>query len=224
MKQVVGVSLGSSKQDFEFTTRFMGQRMTVRRVGTQGSLARAGKALRQWETRADVLALGLPAEHLALGSAGAAAGGLGRLRAQVQHAPLTTGDRLGEIFEEWSLRHAQHALGHYFDNALVVFHSGLAHHKLAATMAEYTENLQFADPLLQLGVPKLLTSLDALGLYASGAHMWPTGHRRGCCRRRCCRRGRATCCARPCQPGHGAGGAGARARRPSAWKNWPARR
>jgi predicted amino acid dehydrogenase len=37
-------------------------------------------------------------------------------------------------------------------------------------MAEYTENLQFADPLLQLGVPKLLGSLAALELYTSGAH------------------------------------------------------
>ena len=37
-------------------------------------------------------------------------------------------------------------------------------------MSEYTQNLQFADPLLQLGVPKLLTSLDTLELYTSGAH------------------------------------------------------
>jgi hypothetical protein len=48
--------------------------------------------------------------------------------------------------------------------------SGLANYKLAMSMQEYTANLQFADPLLQLGVPKLLTGLDALGLYASGAH------------------------------------------------------
>ena len=52
----------------------------------------------------------------------------------------------------------------------MLFFSGLANQKLAMAMAEYTENLLFADPLLQLGVPKLLTSLDALGLYASGAH------------------------------------------------------
>ena len=38
----------------------------------------------------------------------------------------------------------------------------MANHKLAMSMSEYTDNLQFADPLLQLGVPKLLTSLDAL--------------------------------------------------------------
>jgi len=37
-------------------------------------------------------------------------------------------------------------------------------------MAEYTSNLQFADPVLQMGVPKLLGSLDALHLYSNGAH------------------------------------------------------
>jgi hypothetical protein len=37
-------------------------------------------------------------------------------------------------------------------------------------MSEYTQNLEFADALLQLGVPKMLTSLDALELYTSGAH------------------------------------------------------
>jgi predicted amino acid dehydrogenase len=38
------------------------------------------------------------------------------------------------------------------------------------SMSEYTDNLKFADPISQLGVPKLLTSLQALQLYASGAH------------------------------------------------------
>ena len=37
-------------------------------------------------------------------------------------------------------------------------------------MAEYTPNLEFADALLQMGVPKMLTSLEQLELYASGAH------------------------------------------------------
>ena len=84
--------------------------------------------------------------------------------------PLTTGARLGEIFLEWALRHSQATLGHYFDNARVLFFSGLGNYKLASAMSEYSENLLFADPLLQLGVPKLLTSMDALGLYASGMH------------------------------------------------------
>ena len=71
---------------------------------------------------------------------------------------------------EWAVRHAQSTLGHYFDNARVLFFSGLAHQKLALSMSEYTPNLHFADPVLQLGSPKLLTSLQALDLYASGMH------------------------------------------------------
>ena len=37
MKNVIGVSLGSHRQDFEFETSFLGQAMHVRRLGTDGS-------------------------------------------------------------------------------------------------------------------------------------------------------------------------------------------
>jgi predicted amino acid dehydrogenase len=88
----------------------------------------------------------------------------------VKASPVTSGERLGGIFLEWAVRHTQIALGQYFNNAKVLFFSGTANQKLAASMAEYTDNLQFADPVLQLGVPKLLTSLDTLALYQRGAH------------------------------------------------------
>lgn len=162
MKNVIGISLGASSQDFEFRTSFLGTRLHVQRVGTDGSLERATKLIRHWNRHADAIGLGLGAngEH-----PGAAA-----LLALGTRATLSTGARLADIFLEWAVRHAQGTLGRYFDNAKVLFFSGLDHSKLAATMAEYSENLQFADPLLQLGVPKLLTSVDALNLYASGAH------------------------------------------------------
>ena len=45
MKNVISISLGSSSQDFEFTTRFLGQQLHVRRLGTDGSMAKAVKLL-----------------------------------------------------------------------------------------------------------------------------------------------------------------------------------
>ncbi len=170
MKQVVSVSLGSSKQDFEFSAEFLGQPLHVRRLGTDGSTTRALKLLKQWDKRADVIGLGVLKDHYTAGGRRFIDTEAQRLAAAVTHAPLTTGTRLGDIFQEWALRHAQASLGHYFDNARVLFLSGLKDYKLAMSMSEYTENLQFADPLLQLGVPKLLTSMDALSLYASCAH------------------------------------------------------
>ena len=175
MQHVTSISLGSSQQDFAFSTTFLGRPMQVRRQGTDGNLAQALRLVQAADAgkpgqRADALGLGLVKDSHRLGPRQALNQDAARLRAAALRVPVTTGARLGEIFQEWSLRHTQATLGHYFDNAVVLFFSGLAHYRLALAMTEYSENLRFADPLLQLGVPKLLTSLDALGLYASGAH------------------------------------------------------
>ena len=170
MKNVVSISLGASSQDFEFTTRFLGQRLAVRRLGTDGSPAKAAMLIQQWDKSADVIGIGLVRDSYAVGANRFVDKEAAQMKALVTRAPVTTGARLGEIFLEWAVRHTQIKLGNYFDNARLLFFSGLANYKLANTMAEYTDNLQFADPLLQLGVPKLLTSLDSLSLYASGAH------------------------------------------------------
>jgi predicted amino acid dehydrogenase len=170
MKTVISISLGSKKQDFEFTTSFLGQKMRVQRVGTNGSTATAAKLLSHWESRADAIGLGVVKDSYRIGAQRLIDKDTSRLSRVVTRVPLTTGARLSDIFLEWAVRHTQNELGHFFDNANVLFFSGMANYKLAMSMSEYTENLQFADPLLQLGVPKLLTSLDALGLYASGMH------------------------------------------------------
>ena len=170
MKKVIGISLGSRQQDFELRTRLLGQALHVRRLGTDGDLAEVRRQLRHWDTLADAIGLGLAQDGGGLAIGGDNAARAARLRALVTHARFSHGARLADIILEWAVRHAQSTLGHYFDNARVLFFSGLAHQKLALSMAEYTPNLHFADPVLQLGTPKLLTSLDALGLYASGMH------------------------------------------------------
>jgi predicted amino acid dehydrogenase len=170
MKHVVSISLGSSDQDFDFTTDFLGVRMHVRRLGTNGSTAAAVKLIKLWDKNAAAIGIGVLKDNYRVGSRRFIAKESARLLAAAQHAPITTGGRLGDIFQEWAVRHAQTQLGSYFNNARVLFFSGLTDYKLALSMAEYTTNLQFADPLLQLGVPKLLGSLDALNLYSTGAH------------------------------------------------------
>jgi predicted amino acid dehydrogenase len=170
MKTVVGISLGASDQDFEFTTTFLGEALHVRRLGTDGSLARAVKLLREWDTKADAIGLGVFKDSYRAGAHRFVEKDSARLKAVATQAPVTLGGRLGDIFQEWAVRHAQIGLGSYFNNARVLFLSGLKNYKLALSMSEYTANLQFADPLLQLGVPKLLTSLQALQLYSGGAH------------------------------------------------------
>ena len=170
MKKVVGISMGAVAQNFEFGARFMGQRFNVRRLGTNGSMAMALKLLKHWGQRADAIGLGVVKDSYTVGSRRYVEKDSARLKNVVTRIPVTTGGRLSDILQEWALRHVQAKLGDYFNNANVLFFSGRTNYKLALAMSEYTNNLQFADLLLQLGVPKMLTSLDMLELYASGAH------------------------------------------------------
>ena len=73
--------------------------------------------------------------------------------------------------QEWSIRHIQFSLGNnYFTNANVLFFSGLSNSTLAQVMSEYTDNLMFADPVIENNLPKLLTSMKELEFYADKAH------------------------------------------------------
>jgi predicted amino acid dehydrogenase len=169
MKTVVGISLGADDQDFEFSARFLGQQFSVRRLGTNGSAATAVKLLKHWERHADAIGLGVVRDSYTVGSRRYVTDSA-RMKNAVTRVPVTTGGRLSDILQEWALRQVQTKLGDYFNNAKVLFFSGMTDYKLALAMGEYTENLEFADPLVQFGIPKVVTSLSALELYASGAH------------------------------------------------------
>jgi len=63
MKNVVSVSLGASSQDFEFSARFLGARLAVRRLGTNGSVAKAQRLLKHWEARCDAIGIGVAGDN-----------------------------------------------------------------------------------------------------------------------------------------------------------------
>jgi predicted amino acid dehydrogenase len=169
MRTVVGISLGAGDQDFAFEARFMRKRLDVRRLGTNGSTARAMKLLRAWEPRAAAFGLGVVRDSYAVGTYRFVDAEAQRMKQAVTNVPVTTGGRLRDILQEWALRQAQARLGGFFTNAKVLFFSGCTSYKLALAMAELTPNLAFADPLLQFGVPTTLTSLEALERYAGAA-------------------------------------------------------
>lgn len=168
MKTVVSISLGPARLDYDLETEFLGQKIRVIRIGTDGSVDRAEAAIREWEPRADIIGLGMVQDHYQVGTHTITHDETRRLEEAVQSVPVTTGATLRGILQDWAVRHAQLELEHCFNNAKVLFLNGQANFRPARVFTEYTENLFFADPVTQLGVPKMLTSLDALETYATG--------------------------------------------------------
>ena len=95
MKLVVGISLGSGEQNFEFHTSFLGQPFHVRRIGTGGSTAQAVKLLKLYEPHAHAIGLGVVRDRYTVGSRGYVEKDSARLTGVVQHVPVTTGGQIG---------------------------------------------------------------------------------------------------------------------------------
>ena len=181
MKQIIQISLDASRDNVDFKTEFLGKKFHIRRFGTDGDLEEATDLLLQWNKKADAIGLGgvkfattfKPGSKLNKNIRK-----LLKLGTQV-HTPVTTGDTLRSVGHEWSLRHIQFKYGNnYFTNARVFFFSGTVSHSIARVMAEYTENLIFADLLLENSVPKFIHTIKDLDLYTNrirGAMGWIPG-------------------------------------------------
>ncbi|HSN81456.1 MAG TPA: hypothetical protein VLS88_02665, partial [Polyangiales bacterium] len=170
MKKIVSISLGPLSLDCNFRTEFLGHDFEVVRIGTDNDFKAAEKLVAEWRDQVDAIGLGLVHDHYSVGTRYFHQRDTARLEKLAGDTLVSTGARLREIVQEWSLRSAQHELGNFFNNAKVLFLSGAANYRLASVMGELTQNLSFADPVLQLGAPGLLHSLRALELYAAGSH------------------------------------------------------
>ncbi|MBH9551364.1 dehydrogenase [Inhella gelatinilytica] len=167
-KKVVTVTLGSSKQDFEFKTRFLGHDFIVQRLGADDDTTKAWELMRRHQADADAVGLGEIGDHYQVGLRTVVNKETKRLLNVVTRVPATTGATLRRLLQVRAIRHVQHELGHYFNNNIVLFLNGMRNYDMAVALSDYTKNLNFADALFQTGAPAMLTSLDQLELFAKG--------------------------------------------------------
>ncbi len=171
MKKVVTVTLGSSKQDFEFKTKFLGQDFSVRRLGADMDTGKAWELMRRQQASADAIGVGEISDHYHVGLRTIINKDTQHLTNVVTRVPVTTGATLRRLLQVRAVRYVQKELGNYFNNNLVLFLSGMRNYDMAVALSDYTKNLSFADALFQTGAPTMLTSLEQLELYAKGSEL-----------------------------------------------------
>ncbi|MBF0099657.1 MAG: dehydrogenase [Desulfobacterales bacterium] len=174
MKEIVSISLGPSTTDYEFTTFFLGKPMRVRRFGTDNDVKKAMQLMHEWDQHTDVISLGDVKFPYMIGNNYLFRKDTTRLQREAKKlkTPVIMGTSLRKVAYEWTLRHINFKLGngHYFKNSRVLFISGMFSYSMAKVMSEYTDNLIFADPVLENGLPMLLHSIKELESYANGPH------------------------------------------------------
>ncbi|MGN6574599.1 MAG: dehydrogenase [Nocardioides sp.] len=169
---VVNVSLTGPDRDYDELVTFLDREFRIVRMGTGGDVDAAEELVRKWADEASAVAVTGIREARAAGLYDGELDDIERVMRAAHQVPVTNGHALRDVLQEWAIRHVQSEMPGYFDNARTVVLGGMNHERTTRILREYTQNLEFADPLLRLDLPARLNAVPVLGLAADVA-LWP---------------------------------------------------
>jgi predicted amino acid dehydrogenase len=180
---VVNVSLTGPERDYDETVTFLDREFRLVRVGTSGDVVDAERLVRRWARRADAIAVTGIREARTVGLYDGELAAVGRVVRATTDVPVSDGHALRSVLQEWAVRSVHADMPGYFANARTVVLGGLNHERITRVLREHTANIEFADPLLRLGLPARVAGNPLLGLPVTAA-LWPVRHLPGAVRSR----------------------------------------
>jgi predicted amino acid dehydrogenase len=169
---IVHVSLTGSERDYNKDVTFLQHDFRIMRMGTNGDVAAAEALVRKWAHEAAAIAVTGIREARAAGLYDGELEAIERVKRATTAVPVTDGHALRDVLQEWAIRHVQTEMPGFFNNARTVVLGGVNHDRTTRILREFTQNLEFADPLLRLDLPAKLDSIPVLGL-AADVGLWP---------------------------------------------------
>jgi predicted amino acid dehydrogenase len=169
---VVNVSLAGADRDYDEQVTFLHRDFRILRLGTDGDVDAAEELVAKWSGDADAIAVTGIREARAAGLYDGELHAVDRVKAAAHRVPVTDGHALRDVLQEWSIRHVQTEMPGYFANARTVVLGGLNHARTTRILREFTDNLDFADPLLRFDVPARLDANPLVGA-AAQVGLWP---------------------------------------------------
>jgi predicted amino acid dehydrogenase len=169
---IVNVSLASSERDYDVHVELLDRTFHLRRIGTNGSVSAARQLVRKWADDADVIAVTGAREARAVGLYDGELSAVEKVKRATRLVPVTEGQALADVLQEWAVRHVQTQMPGYWMNARVAVLGGANHSGTIRILREFTENFSFADPLLRMDIPGRVASSAVLGM-AADAVTWP---------------------------------------------------
>jgi predicted amino acid dehydrogenase len=163
---VVNVSLTAPDRDFDELVSFLGHDFRIVRLGTSGDVRAAEALVATWAGEADAIAVTGIREARAAGLYDGELEEVERVKRATTAVPVADGHALRDVLQEWTIRHVQTEMPGFFSNARTVVLGGLNHDRTTRILREFTQNIEFADPLLALDLPARLDANPALGLAA----------------------------------------------------------
>ena len=165
-KEIVSISLGPSRRDYEFSTQMFGEEVRVRRYGADGDTGRARELVARFDGQVDAIGLGAMNVYFRIGPRTYIHEQIRQVARAARTTPVVDGVHLKNTLERWAIgRIAQERRG-IFAHKRVFVVSGIDRYAMAQVLSSYTPQILFGDPIFHLDMPFALKSVGQLERYA----------------------------------------------------------
>jgi hypothetical protein len=164
MKQVVSVSLGSSRRDHIVETEFLGEKFRIQRIGTNGDFDQAVKIIRSLDGRVDAFGMGGIDLYISVGRKRYILKDALRLQEAAIKTPMVDGSGLKNTLERRAVHHlAQKGICRFMGRKVLLV-CGMDRFGMAEALVEEKADVTFGDLIFGLNIPVPLKSFHALSI------------------------------------------------------------
>lgn len=162
MKRVVSVSLGSSSRDHAVTTTFLGQEISIQRIGTNGDVREASRLFRELDGNVDALGVGGISLALHVRDNTYPLYDAHKLVKGVRYTPIVDGSGVKETLERDVMQSIDEEIGHLISPRRALVTSALDRFSLAESFMDAGYEMVFGDFMWALNIPLALRSIRTL--------------------------------------------------------------
>ncbi|HZX21735.1 MAG TPA: quinate 5-dehydrogenase [Clostridia bacterium] len=169
MKKVVSVSIGSSKRDHYVETEIMGEKFTIERIGTDGSIKKAIELIEKIDGKVDAIGMGGISLHLWAGDRPYTIRAALPIKNAAKVTPVVDGSGLKNTLEKRVIEYLHNNDIIDFAGKKVLVTSGLDRFGMAESLEHCGADMVLGDLMFALGIKIPIYSLKGLRRVAAVA-------------------------------------------------------
>lgn len=166
MKEVISISLGSSKRDHIAEVEFMGEKITLKRIGTDGSMEKAISLIKEMDGKVSAIGLGGIDLYLYAGGRRYVIKDALKLKNAAKRTPVVDGSGLKNSLERETIRYLSKETDIIKSGRKVLLVSAVDRFGMAEALVESKCEVIFGDFIFALGLPIPLRSLRSVDIIA----------------------------------------------------------
>lgn len=162
MKQIMSISLGSSRRDHKVTTQVGNEQFQIERIGTNGDKQKAVALLRQWDGQIDAFGLGGTDLYIYAGKRRYTFRDSAQIAAAVKKTPLVDGSGLKNTLERRTVRQLVSSRDFSFHDKHILVMCAVDRFGLTEALVEAGAKVTCGDLLFGLGLNVPIHTLKGL--------------------------------------------------------------